>query len=188
MGTNEVFAISNKPGEVTLKGFNYIKDRFPDDFEVCLIVEKDGHLSAGCWDTGVWSTENGKPGSFRQSRGGVIEPDDVLAWLPIEEATINIKGLWWNPEYRLISAFLDCVMVFAKDADDCLIIEYSGGDEEKVIFRMDVKTGNVIEIDKNGRDEIYYLQSTLRAWYDDVKEKLLEDYHSGRYTVLPEWE
>lgn len=24
--------------------------------------------------------------------------------------------------------------VFAKDADDCLIIEYSGGDEEKVIF------------------------------------------------------
>lgn len=47
MGTNEVFAISNKAGEVTLKGFNYIKDRFPDDFEVCLIVEKDGHLSYG---------------------------------------------------------------------------------------------------------------------------------------------
>lgn len=188
MSTNEVLAISNKPGEVTLKGFNYIQDRFPDDFEVCLIVEKDGHLTAGCWDTGLWATENGKPGSFRQSRGGVIEPDDVLAWLPIEKATINIKGLWWNPEYRLISAFLDCVMVFAKDADDCLIIEYSDGDEEKVIFRMDVKTGNVIEIDKNGRDEIYYLQSTLRSWYDDVKEKLLEDYHSGRYTVLPEWE
>ena len=32
MITNEVFAISNKPGEVTLKGFNYIKDRIPDDF------------------------------------------------------------------------------------------------------------------------------------------------------------
>ena len=42
MGTNEVVAISNKPGEVMLKGFNYIKDRFPNDFEVCLIVEKDG--------------------------------------------------------------------------------------------------------------------------------------------------
>lgn len=26
MITNEVFAISNKPGEVTLKGFNYIKE------------------------------------------------------------------------------------------------------------------------------------------------------------------
>lgn len=69
------------------------------------MVEKDGHLSAGCWNVGLWNTENGRLGSFRQSRG-----------------------------------------------------------------------------------EIYYLQSTLRAWYDDLKEKLLEDYHSGRYTVLPEWE
>lgn len=69
MGTNEVFAISNKPGEVTLKGFNYIKDRFPNNSEVCLIVEKDGHLSAGCWGTGVRSTDHGKiPGSFRQSQ------------------------------------------------------------------------------------------------------------------------
>lgn len=39
-------------------------------------------------------------------------------------------------------------MVFAKDADDCLIIEYSGGAEEKVIFHMDVKTGNILAIDK----------------------------------------
>ena len=188
MISNEVFAISHKLKEVTLKGFTFIKDRLPDDFEVCLIVVKNGHLSAGCWSTGLWDTENGKPGSFRQSRGGVIEPDGVLAWLPIEKTTIDIKELWWNPEYRLISFFGDCVMVFAKDADDCLIIEYSGGDEEKVIFHMDVKTGNIIDIDKNDRDEIYYLQSTLRAWYDDLKEKLLEDYHSGRYTVLPEWE
>lgn len=187
MSTNEVFAISNKPGEITLKGFNYIKDRFPDDLEVCMIIEKNGHLSAGCWDTGILSIENEKSGSFRQSRRGVIEPDDVLAWLPIEKATIDIKGLWWNPEYRLISVFGDCCMVFAKDTDDCLIIEYSGGDEEKVIFRMDIRTGNIIDDDKNGR-EIYYVQSTLRAWYDDMKEKLLEDYYSGRYTVLPEWE
>lgn len=187
MSMNEVFAISNKPGEVNLKGFNYIRDRLPDDFEVCLIVEKDGHLSAGCWNMGGQSIKNGQPGIFRQSRGGVIEHDDVLAWLPIEEAAIDIKGLWWNPAYRLISVFLDCVLVFAKDADDCLIIEYSGGDEEKVVFHMDVKTGNIIEIDKNAREEIYYIQSTLRAWYDDWKEKLLEDYHSGRYTVLPEW-
>ena len=48
---------------------------------------------------------------------------------------------------------------------------------------MDVKTGNILAIDKNGRDEIPYLQPTFRAQYDDVKEKLLEDYHSGRYTV-----
>lgn len=55
--------------------------------------------------------------------------------------------------------------------------------------RAEIKNkGNIFEIDKNSRDEIDYLQTTLRAWYDDLKEKLLEDYHSGRYTVLPEWE
>ncbi len=188
MDINEAFAISNKPGEITLTGFHFIKDMLPQDFEVCLIIEKNGHLSAGCWDTGLWSTENGKAGSFRQSRGGVIELDNVLAWLPIEETTINIKELWWNPEYRLIAILLNCVMVFAKDADKYLTIEYYGGNEKKIIFHMDVTTGNILEIDENGRGEIYYLQSTMRAWYDDSKEKLLEGYYSGRYTVLPKWE
>ena len=188
MSSNDVLAISNHPREVTLKGFTFIKDRLPDDFEVCLIVEKTGRLSAGCWDTGVRSRENGKPGCFRQSRGGVIDADYVLAWLPLEETAIDVKGLWWNSQYHLISAFGDCCMVFAKDADNCLIIEYSGGDDEKDIFHMDVRTGNILEIEKDGRDKIYYLQSTLRAWYDDFKEKLLEDYRNGRYTILPEWE
>lgn len=49
------FAVSNKPGEITLTGFYFIKDMLPHDFEVCLIIEKNGHLSAGCWDTGLWS-------------------------------------------------------------------------------------------------------------------------------------
>lgn len=111
-----------------------------------------------------------------------------MAWLPIEKATIDINGLWWNPEYRLISAFLECVMVFAKDADECLKIEYSGGDEGKISFRMDVKTGNILEKDENDRNGIFYLKSTLKAWYDHFKERLLEDYQSGRYSVLPEWE
>ena len=130
--TSEVFAISNKPGEITLTGFCFIKDMLPQDFEVCIIIEKNGHLSAGCWDTGLWSTENGKAGSFRQSRGGVIELDNVLAWLPIEETTINIKELWWNPEYRLIAILLNCVMVFAKDADKyltCLLYTSDAADE-----------------------------------------------------------
>lgn len=94
MSTNEVLAISNKSGEVTLKGFTYMKQSIPDDFEVYIIVLKDGRLSAGSWDTGLWSTENGEPGSFRQGRGLVIEPESVLAFLPIEEAAINIKGVW----------------------------------------------------------------------------------------------
>ena len=92
MRINRVFAESHESGELTLKGFSYIKDTLPDDFEVCLIVEKDGHLSAGCWDAGLWSTDHGKiPGSFRQSRGGVLEFDSVLAWLPIEKTEIDIK-------------------------------------------------------------------------------------------------
>ena len=95
-----------------------IKDRLPDDFEVCLIVEKDGHLNAGCWGTGVWSTNHRKiPGSFRQSRGGVLEFDSVLAWLSIEKTEIDIKELWWNPEYRLISIIYDSIMVFARSAE-----------------------------------------------------------------------
>ena len=27
-------------------------------------AEKNGHLSAGCWDTGLWSTKNGKAGNL----------------------------------------------------------------------------------------------------------------------------
>ena len=186
MSSNKVFAISHHPGEVTLKGFSFIKDKLPDDFEVCLIVEKDGNLSAGCWDTSVRSTENGKPGCFRQSRGGVIDADYVLAWLPIEKTAIDIKGLSRNPEYHLVSVFYGC-MVYAKDGDNCLVFEYSGGDDGKGVYHMDVRTGNILEFESDDGG-IRYLQSTLRAWYDNFKEKLLEDYHNGKYTILPKWE
>lgn len=47
MSSNKVFVISHHPGEVILKGFSFIKDKLPDDFEVCLIVKKDGNLTAG---------------------------------------------------------------------------------------------------------------------------------------------
>ena len=98
------------------------------------------------------------------------------------------KELWWNPEYRLISIICDSIMVFAKDADDYLIMEYYGVDKGKIIFYMDVQTGNILETDKNGKDEIYYLQSTLRDWYNDMREKLLEGYQNGKFTILPEWD
>ena len=57
-----------------------------------------------------------------------------------------------------------------------------------VIFYMDVQTGNILENDKNRKEEIYYLQSTLRAWYSDMREKLLEGYQNGKFTILPEWD
>ena len=111
-----------------------------------------------------------------------------MAWLPIEKTEIDIKELWWNPEYRLISIIYDSIMVFAKDADDYLTMEYYGGDKGKIIFHMDVQTGNILETDKNEKNEIYYLQSTLRAWYNDMREKLLEGYQNGKFTILPEWD
>ncbi len=94
--TYDVSATSNKPRDLTINGFIFMKERLPDDFEVCLIIENDGHLSAGCWDTGTYSTEDGKPGAFRQSRGGVIDAEYVLAWLPIEEASIDVTQLQWK--------------------------------------------------------------------------------------------
>ena len=63
---------------------------FADDFEVCLIVERTGHLSAGCWDTGTLATKDGAPGEFRQSRGGTIDLEYVWAWLPMEEYEVEM--------------------------------------------------------------------------------------------------
>lgn len=45
------------------------------------------------------------------------EMHSVLAWLPIEKTEIDIKELWWNLEYRLISIIYDSIMVFAKERD-----------------------------------------------------------------------
>ena len=39
MSDNGVVAISKNPGEITLKGFTFMKDKLPNDFEVCLIVD-----------------------------------------------------------------------------------------------------------------------------------------------------
>lgn len=73
--------------EVTLKldDFYFIKEKLPEEFEMCLIVLRNGKLTAGCWDTGLYSRENGESGAFRQSRGMTISLDSVWAWLPIEE-------------------------------------------------------------------------------------------------------
>ena len=50
---------------------------------------------------------------------------------------------------------------------------------------MDVQTGNILETDK---DETYYLQSTLRDWYNDMRGKLLAGYQNGKFTIFPEWD
>lgn len=68
-----------------LEDFHFIKEELPEDFEVCLIVQRNGKLTAGCWDTGLYSRKDGEPGAFRQSRGMTISLDTVWAWLPIEK-------------------------------------------------------------------------------------------------------
>ena len=53
-------------------------------------------------------------------------------------------------------------------------------------LRINTKAGNAIvlsEEDYNGMIETIYLMSV-----PTMKEKLLEGYYSGRYTVLPKWE
>lgn len=47
---------------------------------------------------------------------------------------MDIKELWWNPEYRLISIIYDSIMVFAKDTDNYLTMEYYGENEGKSFF------------------------------------------------------
>ena len=185
---NEVKAISDNFQTVSLTGFTFIADRLPNDCEVCLIVETGGHLSAACWDTGTKWTQDGEPGVFHQSRGGVLYVSDVLAWLPIEKCSIDIKQICWNPEYHLIGSTAYCFTVYAKDADSCLIVEYTGGDGGVILFHMDVKTGNSFATNKDDREEISYIKGGLKDWYEDNKDRLIEDYHSGHYSVLPEWE
>ena len=43
--------------------------------------------------------------------------------------------------------------VFAKDTDNYLTMEYYGENEGKIIFYMDVQTGNILENDKNRKEE-----------------------------------
>lgn len=38
--SDKVFAVSKSPGEITLKGFTFIKDKLPDDFEVFSILNE----------------------------------------------------------------------------------------------------------------------------------------------------
>ena len=101
----------NEERKIILSGFTFMKGEKPGEFEVCVIVEKDGHLSAGCWMNGV----------FRQGRGGVIDADNVLAWLPIEKVSIDINSYGWNPAMQLVArycGFNDWYKTYSKELLD----------------------------------------------------------------------
>lgn len=175
----EQYAVSNKPGEITLSGFTFMKDRTPDDFEVCLIVENMGGLSAGCWFT----DSNGN-GAFRQGRNGIIDAEYVLAWFPLEEGLSIETNIWWNPEYHLIAEFYECFRVFAKDGDASLVFEYTGG-KEKMMFHLNAGTGEIPELNKEGYEDLPYIMIVLDKWYEAFKPELLNGLISGQYKALP---
>lgn len=176
----EICAISNNPGEITLSGFTFMKDRTPDDFEVCLIVWNDGQISAGCW-----ITDSVGKGIFRQGRNGTIDAESILAWLPLEGKLYIEKNIWWDPEYHLIADFLECFQVFAKDGDASLVFEYTGG-EEKMTFHMNASTGEIPELNKDGYEDLSYVMNTINEWYEVFKPELLKGLTSGRYEELPQ--
>ena len=176
MNNNGIAALSDGAGKVTLSGFTFLMDQQPEEFEVCLLIKKTGYLSAGCWLTSSLYPD----GRFLQGHSGFVEATDVLAWMPIEKTSTDLNRMCWNPDYRSIASFLDCFIVYAKNTDPTLIIEYSGGEEKVVLINMDVTTG---ELDGDSQD----VQETLKAWYNDNKVKLIKDYYSGSYKVLPNW-
>ena len=54
-----------------LTDFFFVEDGvYPDDFELVLVVLKDGSLSGGCAERGMEHTKNTPKGVIRQSRGG----------------------------------------------------------------------------------------------------------------------
>ncbi len=73
---------------VTLSNFILMEEAEPEDFEVYLLITKDGQMSAACYTTGTLYPQ----GVFRQSRGGVWEKEDIYAILPIENEYVDLKS------------------------------------------------------------------------------------------------
>lgn len=70
---------------VTLTGFTINDGKtLPEEFVSYIIIDKHGYISAACWDTGTFFTENGEPGAFAQARMSSYRLDDVRAWLEID--------------------------------------------------------------------------------------------------------
>lgn len=71
--------------KLELTDFFFIKDGiYPADFELILVIDQQGKLSAGCVDKGHAYRDGYPHGVIRQSRGGVMYFDNILAWKPID--------------------------------------------------------------------------------------------------------
>ena len=71
--------------KIELTDFFFVEDEiYPDEFELILVIDKQGNLSAGCVDKGYQYSENNPHGVICQSRGGVMFFEDIIAWKPID--------------------------------------------------------------------------------------------------------
>lgn len=69
----------------SLTDFFFIEDgMYPSEFELVLVIDKHGELSAGCVDNGGYYHKEHPRGVIHQSRGGVIFFEDIIAWKPID--------------------------------------------------------------------------------------------------------
>lgn len=109
-----------------------------------------------------------------------------MAWFPLERVFIE-KNIEWDPEYHLVTEFYG-LRVYAKDTESILTFEYTGGNE-KMVFHMDINTGNILENENMiGYEDLKYIRHTVEHWYDSFKDKLLDDYRNGGYNILLDYE
>ncbi len=78
-------SITDKQIEITLTDFFFVEDGiYPEEFELVLVIDKQGELSAGCMSIEEYYAKDHPEGLIRQSRGGVIFFEDIIAWKPID--------------------------------------------------------------------------------------------------------
>jgi len=77
--------LSKEQININLSDFFFVEDGiYPSEFELVLVICKDGTLSAGCASQDPYYKEDNPYGVIRQERSGVIFYNDIIAWKPID--------------------------------------------------------------------------------------------------------
>ena len=80
---------THKELNIEFSDWFYVEDgMYPDDYEMILVVMKNGSVDAGSVNTATEYLKEHPHGIIRQDRGGVIDYDSILCWTPLD----NIKA------------------------------------------------------------------------------------------------
>ena len=63
-------------------------ERYPDFYEVCLLLVYNNMLSVGCW---ISVDDDNRDGYFQLGSYGEYEKDEVIAWAPVDNIRLS-KG------------------------------------------------------------------------------------------------